>query len=196
MRRTLGLLLFLLESTMGVVALGALAMWVRSAYAYDHVARLQWEVSSTRSWETDVKFTSESGWLRVDYHHSRTILFKQPNDQKSGILAPPTWSSYSSEADAFDWDAVPKNLKGRGGLWWKRDVSYTGGFIEDDRHVMIHYGLIASVAGAWPAVRLLRFLWSCIGLRDRLRRQNKQCVGCGYDLRATPDRCPECGLIP
>jgi hypothetical protein len=46
------------------------------------------------------------------------------------------------------------------------------------------YGLTAMVTGA---TRLLR-----IGRKDRFRREGR-CVVCGYDLRATPDRCPECG---
>jgi hypothetical protein len=49
---------------------------------------------------------------------------------------------------------------------------------------------------AWSAV--LPFLWLAdrfvAGPRPRFGR--KQCQRCGYDLRATPGRCPECGTVP
>jgi hypothetical protein len=51
---------------------------------------------------------------------------------------------------------------------------------------------VAILTCALPAARLLAYLHR----RWRPRLPNGLCPTCGYDLRATPDRCPECGTVP
>ena len=36
---------------------------------------------------------------------------------------------------------------------------------------------------------------ACIKV-DREKPAERRCPKCSYDLRATPDRCPECGTVP
>lgn len=55
------------------------------------------------------------------------------------------------------------------------------------------------VVPAWSAALatgLLPAVWITHRIRERRRRRIGCCRACGYDLRATPDRCPECGAVP
>lgn len=59
--------------------------------------------------------------------------------------------------------------------------------------VFVPHWVLAVVFGIFPGWRFV--------IELRLRKQRRlvgmgRCAGCGYDLRATPDRCPECGAVP
>ncbi len=55
--------------------------------------------------------------------------------------------------------------------------------------ISVPFWFLVCVFSVLPVIQLRRSLLRRHQLRDRL------CSNCGYDLRATPDRCPECGTI-
>ncbi|MGH7177545.1 MAG: hypothetical protein ACREJC_09215 [Tepidisphaeraceae bacterium] len=63
--------------------------------------------------------------------------------------------------------------------WWHDEPGFCA--------VKVPHWLIFLVFLPWP------IWWLGVKVARRRRFAHGCCVECGYDLRATPDRCPECG---
>ena len=98
---------------------------------------------------------------------------------------PPPYT-ISSESKPFrDIDSVAPGWTGMrraGGIWWVHTNVLTA--------IVVPTWMVAGPAAVLPA------LWLAGRLRRRRQKRAGLCSSCGYDLRASPDRCPECGVIP
>jgi hypothetical protein len=89
--------------------------------------------------------------------------------------------------DAWPPSPWPTNRWGFGGYLYRRLGQH--GDEGSDSKWTLPWWLPAGAASVLPTFRCIATL-----RRRRLRRRGL-CERCGYDLRATPDRCPECGAV-
>jgi hypothetical protein len=82
--------------------------------------------------------------------------------------------------------------------WWEANIVYVrwfsnfrDGLLPAARGgvvVVVRYWVLCLIFSIWPAVVGVRW-WK------RKRKRPGMCRKCGYDLRASPERCPECGEV-
>jgi hypothetical protein len=181
-RRVFGYLLIVAAAFSAMVCVVSAALWVRGYFVGDSFRyRQQPDATADSVTRTDYVLASSRGRLGLAMTSMSNVAWQQ-------------------QARALTWgrDRPPNPISvtnptpfGRMGFQFVSDAVPLGG----DSFVMV----IGIIAPSWFVVGITAvppglsyLLWRC-RRRMQLRLESGQCVRCGYDLRESPGRCPECG---
>jgi hypothetical protein len=187
MKRALRLLLNILTLLCLLLFLATLVFWPRSYFRSDWYHYVVVDPRG-REW-IQYSLNSNKGSLYVSYFN---FAFKTDNRFQDYVRlrsAPAGFSyeGYAPRDNHYLTGSVPRRL----GFLLESEYNTpdASGSYDFPRAAVPHW-FIALITALLPATRLYRAL--------RRRQQNRAglCRSCGYDLRATPTRCPECGAIP
>jgi hypothetical protein len=192
-----GLAAFLL-----VLSLGVAILWVRSYFvADDFEFHRHWTSSSNPPTPTDEfeDLSCDHAGLVFSWMKGTDILWE---DIKAGpeldeVLKPhylrwqrnPATSYASGQISSVGTTGNGWTLP-RIGIMLRNDETYNGPMGMHEISMVLPCPIVILILSSIA----LAALWPTIVRRRRMR--NRCCPICGYDLRATPDGCPECGTGP
>jgi hypothetical protein len=170
----------LLVGTSLLLCAAALVLWGRSYVSSDLVELHRRGDSGGRPYD-DIRGVSSTrgsigaGYVRIDH---------------PGVPGFTGGWKYSAAPGAMPW---PTRFEGLGFSYWnttlpatpKRGLAWIVG-------IEVPHALIAALLAVAPAVSARR-AW--LARRRRRRIAGGLCVACGYDVRASAGRCPECGAV-
>jgi hypothetical protein len=160
-----------------VLCIATAAWWVRSYRKQDFVGWSDTTVDGPQAWSST--FWAVSSYCgQLEFYRNEGSAWRQGRDATAGKRF--VWRTHDVTAPTRVW--FPTRI---GPLTNQYNAP-----LANSNHVGFHvpHWLLGVAAGL---TSLLRF--GCL-LRGR-RRPAGACRQCGYDLRATPDRCPECGGV-
>ena len=97
--------------------------------------------------------------------------------------------------DYFRWN--PPREQYLAGFYLARGAAGTRSVSSGETYTLNPYWVVGVPYWALMLLALALPAWQAVRRRAAARRARANgCAVCGYDLRATPDRCPECGTVP
>jgi hypothetical protein len=149
-----------------LACLATIALWIRSE---TYTERLEGPVTR----DSDVELAAQQGCMAIEVG----VLVFSSEEERHGFY-PVRWRRshvyYLADDVIYGHNSAGFGWSRRDGTWWQRTI----------------------VVPFWFVTTIL-LLAACFCWRKMARRHAMGCcTRCGYDLRATPERCPECGAIP
>lgn len=174
----------------------AIAIAGLAVHSYHANSIAVWRIVSYANGATDWRYTQASigrGWIGLAsirrIMHQNWFDLPDPTENRQMFDA-----VFAEELRGKPYTSIPGY-----GVWegWKYDwgnfqvahLDYKPPEIYRGYSITIPWWSVAIALLAAPAVRLVRFI-----MRGR-RTSHGLCAVCGYDLRASPHRCPECGTV-
>ncbi len=167
-------------SAMLFIAIGLL--WMRSCFRSDQIRLYTFQSDKRQDW---LAFDSGQGRLSLCRNEFVSDLCKE------------------GRCPTLIWEVSAINLESQRRIRTHRDHEVFGfaWYMTDMRNAH-NWSLLATrwaltIPYGWAlfATMLLPLIAAIQAIRQRFVVGSGYCLKCGYDLRATPDRCPECGTV-
>jgi len=165
-----------------------ITLWLRSYSGSDYISRnqaIKFEPNAITSQRYAITFTRGAIRLSSEQHtyypHTTTI----PADSS---IKPAYWGYGRLGVGHIHWDDAPAtSLWNRLGFY-SYETGLTTSFSDETEKIIAFPAALPAIFFAIPSLLFLGRL-----LKQRRRKRANLCPHCGYDLRATPTQCPECG---
>jgi hypothetical protein len=162
-----------------VICLATVGLWVRSYWVWDIVTRDSYDHASEQRRMYSVhslhgRFAvcrdTVTPWAltsTVDLENIRTWRWRREPDRPLVIAADDLWL--------------------RMGFGWESTTTAVGARTFKTHAISVPQPIVIAIVAILPS------WWLRVVIQRKLRQRSGLCCKCGYDLRASPERCPECG---
>src|SRR5437667_1631365 len=164
-------------------------LYFRSQKTVDVVSWRRWRNDTTNDW-----LEARVHWGRIGF--SKKLTVDKPPNRRS-LTRTLSYTTLALRNSGYDKYVEDFRVGARGshfakyplGIWtYRHTVSFEQyGFTQTWVYVVIPLGWFIAISLILPLAFLFKFI------RGMRRRHRGLCLMCGYDLRASSGRCPECG---